>query len=203
MPKVSEDYKEKRRLEILEAAEKVFIEKGFSGTTMTDIVNATGLSRGGLYHYFSSTDEVFQAILQEQDRDVALYFERLGTEYEKIWDGINTYLTAVDNALTNPVNIIAPVNIEYFILGRHDKDRMDYLNSRLEQGSKMFAGLLNKGIERNEFKPFQSTETISMFIISVVDSLHIQAIALGYEKSHVQGQIEGLRIYLKQVLGLD
>ena len=46
--------KNKRKNQILEAAFKVFVNKGYSRTTMDDIVNSSGLSKGALYHYYKS-----------------------------------------------------------------------------------------------------------------------------------------------------
>ena len=43
-----------RKNQILEAAFKVFIDKGYSKTTMDDIVKVSGLSKGALYHYYNS-----------------------------------------------------------------------------------------------------------------------------------------------------
>ena len=70
-PKVPEAYLEARRTEILEAAHKCFMEKGFHYTTMQDIYKAASLSPGAVYNYFSSKEELFAAVLQEACRRVA------------------------------------------------------------------------------------------------------------------------------------
>ena len=55
---------------IVDTARKVFQEKGFKQVTMKDIVDACEISRGGLYLYFSSTSELFEELLkQEQERE--------------------------------------------------------------------------------------------------------------------------------------
>ena len=60
---------ERTKGEILSIAKKLFIEKGFASITMSDLCEATGLSRGGLYRHFSSTDEVFIALLTADKDD--------------------------------------------------------------------------------------------------------------------------------------
>jgi AcrR family transcriptional regulator len=50
---------------ILEAARRVFAERGFAVTTVRDIIGATGLASGTFYNYFKSKEEVFQAIRDE------------------------------------------------------------------------------------------------------------------------------------------
>lgn len=51
---------------IRQEAYKLFAEKGFKEVTMTDICEKTGLSRGGLYRYYSSTADIFSEILKEE-----------------------------------------------------------------------------------------------------------------------------------------
>ena len=55
---------EKKKELILERAKKVFLEKGFANVTMKDIIEACGISRGGLYLYYSSTREIFLTIFR-------------------------------------------------------------------------------------------------------------------------------------------
>lgn len=49
---------------ILEAAKKLFIQKGYDNTTVEDIMQLTGLSKGGLYYHFRSKEEIMDAMLQ-------------------------------------------------------------------------------------------------------------------------------------------
>ena len=55
-----------KRKYILKKAREVFAEKGFKDVTMKDVVDACEISRGGLYLYFSSTEEIFLAVLREE-----------------------------------------------------------------------------------------------------------------------------------------
>ena len=54
-----------RREQILRAAEKIFAEKGFQETTISDIVKGAGLSEPTLYEYFSSKEEILFTIPEE------------------------------------------------------------------------------------------------------------------------------------------
>ena len=62
MPKVVAGYKEEARKTILDTATEVFAEKGFQGATMDDVAKKLGVSKGAVYQYFSSKDELFQAL---------------------------------------------------------------------------------------------------------------------------------------------
>jgi AcrR family transcriptional regulator len=60
-----EDQKEKRRQEILFAGLSLFIHKGYSGTTIKDIAGAVGMSAGLMFHYFTSKEELYLALVSQ------------------------------------------------------------------------------------------------------------------------------------------
>lgn len=57
---------ERTKEAILWEAGRLFAEKGFKEVTMSDICERTGLSRGGLYRYYSGTGQIFSEILSRQ-----------------------------------------------------------------------------------------------------------------------------------------
>jgi AcrR family transcriptional regulator len=65
MPRVSQQYRDARRREILEAAGRCFAERGFHSTSMQDLFEASGLSAGLVYRYFRSKEELITALAGE------------------------------------------------------------------------------------------------------------------------------------------
>lgn len=59
---------EERVKEILDASFKVFLKKGYSNTSMEDIINETSLSKGGFYYYFNNKEDIFFMILEEDTK---------------------------------------------------------------------------------------------------------------------------------------
>jgi AcrR family transcriptional regulator len=64
------DIAAERRTQIIEAALACFTRKGYNNTTMDDIVAESGLSKGSLYWYFKSKDELFEAAMLSVFMDV-------------------------------------------------------------------------------------------------------------------------------------
>ncbi|MDI9519146.1 MAG: TetR/AcrR family transcriptional regulator [Bacillota bacterium] len=54
-----------RKKEILDAAKKVFLKKGFEKTNMEDIINETSLSKGGFYYYYKNTVDILHDLMRE------------------------------------------------------------------------------------------------------------------------------------------
>ncbi len=57
--------REERKEEILEAAARLFREKGFLAVTMEDVVRTTTLSKGGIYHYYANTTEMLSDLMEK------------------------------------------------------------------------------------------------------------------------------------------
>ena len=77
MPKVSDEHKQRRREEILEAAQRVFARHGYESATVRRLEEETGLSRGAIFSYFENKDALFVAVVAESsDRLVGIWLER-------------------------------------------------------------------------------------------------------------------------------
>ena len=74
MPKISEEAKEARRSQIVDAAVRCFARTGYYATTIEDIVRETGVSKGALYLYFPSKEALYLAISERWNggRDKAI-----------------------------------------------------------------------------------------------------------------------------------
>lgn len=70
MPKVSQQYRDARRDQILNAARRCFLRDGFHATSMQDLFAEAGLSSGAVYRYFASKDDVIIAIAEDNMRGV-------------------------------------------------------------------------------------------------------------------------------------
>lgn len=79
---------EKRQL-ILSKTLELFIRKGFHAVTMSDIVEECQISRGGLYRYYSSTDDIFRELLRANAIHTEEIFESMmgaGKPYREIME---------------------------------------------------------------------------------------------------------------------
>jgi AcrR family transcriptional regulator len=76
MPKVSEEHKQRRKAQIVEAARRCFARYGYEGTTVARLEEETGLSRGAIFNYFENKEALFVAVAAElSDRMTALWLE--------------------------------------------------------------------------------------------------------------------------------
>ena len=85
------------RREILEAAERVFAKKGFAATTIDEIAQEAEFSKGAMYVYFDSKEDLFFSLIQEKSDDIEERFRKVVESSDDPEAGIRelveTYLT--------------------------------------------------------------------------------------------------------------
>jgi AcrR family transcriptional regulator len=77
MPKISEERRVERREQILEGARRCFAEHGYEGATVARLEEEIGLSRGAIFNYFSSKDELFLELARrDNERLIRLWIDK-------------------------------------------------------------------------------------------------------------------------------
>ncbi|PRX45129.1 TetR family transcriptional regulator [Prauserella shujinwangii] len=65
MPRVSQDHLDARRRQILDGARVCFARHGYEGATVRRLEEATGLSRGAIFHHFRDKESLFLALAED------------------------------------------------------------------------------------------------------------------------------------------
>ena len=63
--------------QIIKASYDLFAEKGYEKTTVAEIINKAGTSKGGFYHHFKSKAEILEYITLSYVKDIQVYYERV------------------------------------------------------------------------------------------------------------------------------
>lgn len=106
--KFSEAEATARRAEILAAAAHVFAAKGYDGTTVRDLEEATGLTRGGIFFHFPGKRSLYLAMLRQMLLEEPLVQRRAAIEEAMVAAGsaqealLHTYRSILDWHLEHP-----------------------------------------------------------------------------------------------------
>jgi AcrR family transcriptional regulator len=76
LPRTNQERSDATRDSLLNAARKLFIERGYAETSTPDIVAAAGITRGALYHHFEDKRALFRAVVEAEGSAVADEIER-------------------------------------------------------------------------------------------------------------------------------
>ena len=99
MPRLTDATKAARRARIIEAAVSCFLEKGYTNTSMSDIIKASGLSSGSIYSHFSGKEDILNTAINERLENVKNLYAALpeGAGPQDILETIHTNQLVNDN----------------------------------------------------------------------------------------------------------
>lgn len=182
---------------ILDTARKVFVEKGFKSVTMKDIVEACEISRGGLYLYFDSTDQILMEVLQmEADETDDAFTEQIAREDSAV-DILTLFLKEQKKELLqNKDNLTVAVYEYFFTHGLNDKNNM--LRRQFDAGVRVIEKLIESGIASGEFY-CENPKGAAANIMYVLEGMKINAQTFGITEKMVDEQL----LYIMQGLIIE
>ena len=151
------DVSEERKDQIMNAAEEVFSQKGFSDARMDDIAEETGLSKGTLYLYYKSKDDLIIAILDRIFQREFKTIENLDlatiSASKAIWAFVET--TAKDIKVM--VRLL-PITYEFMGLAFRNKFVQKTFKAYLNHYLDILIPIIQHGIDSGEFRPADAKE---------------------------------------------
>jgi AcrR family transcriptional regulator len=144
--------KDARPQEIITAALSSFAERGFAATRLDDIAARAGVTRGTLYLYFSSKEELFKAVVRQFLLPIfARREEMLAAATGPTPDLLAKFILSFPEAIgSSPVSAIPKLVLSE--AGNFPDLARFYVDEVLRRGRRLVRGLLRRGIERGEFR---------------------------------------------------
>jgi AcrR family transcriptional regulator len=145
--------KEERPAEIIAAALETFAERGFAATRLDDIAERAGVTRGTLYLYFPSKEELFKAVVRRAIVPVIARGEEMVEHSQESSSALLTkILLMIPTAVAgSPVSAIPKLMISE---ARNFPDLAQfYLKEVIRRGRRLLTTIIARGIERGEFRP--------------------------------------------------
>jgi AcrR family transcriptional regulator len=151
--------KEARPDEILAAALASFAERGFAATRLEDVAARAGISKGTLYLYFSSKEELFKAVVRATIVPNIERVEALAASF----DGpsallLERLLLAIAGVVSSRLGAIPKLVIAE--AGNFPDLARFYLAEVVRRGLGLIGTILRRGIERGEFRPVDVDRTV-------------------------------------------
>ncbi|MEU5402436.1 TetR/AcrR family transcriptional regulator [Streptomyces sp. NPDC005963] len=94
--------REQTRATLLKESRRLFATVGYAAVGLTEIVQSAGVTKGALYHHFSSKAELFRAVLEEVQEEVADQVARAADAEDDPWTALLAGCQEFINAATDP-----------------------------------------------------------------------------------------------------
>lgn len=160
--------KEARPGELLDAALRLFVEKGFAATRVEEVAALAGVSKGTLFLYFPSKEELFKAVVREnlagrfpEWNEELDHFE--GDSAELVRYCLHTWWERV--GMTPASGITKLVMSE---AGMFPEIAAFYQKEVIEPGHELIRRILQRGIDRGEFRPLSMDYAIYSLIAPMI-----------------------------------
>lgn len=162
------------RDDVVEAAQAVFWDRGYSQTSVADLVEATGLKPGSLYAAFGSKKGVFLEVLETYNRGFIRHVGALRRHESGALAGLITILdTIIDDAVTGQDRrgcLAANAMLE---MSRHDHDIAERLRLHNERTRKAFAELVHTAQVQGDIEPGRNPEDVAVFLMNSIWGLRV------------------------------
>lgn len=217
MPKVSEGFHAQKREEILDAAQRIAMEKPLPHVSMKDLICACGVSQGAIYHYFSGLDEIWLGLVER--------FYRADDVLEHLLQVFSLELSPGETAcrsieilcenLHQTIPAYGKLILELNTLVQTNPQQYAFQNrpgvGRLDEMLALFESWCEKESQRGRMHPRVSRQQLSHWLSATYLGLRYQAICLQIQCSmtdlelaiHLSSQGESWKLSCLYLLGIE
>lgn len=145
--------KDARPGELLDAALDLFVEKGFAATRAEEVAKRAGVSKGTLFLYFSSKEELFKAVVRE---NISVRFTEWSTEIDEFQGSAADLLRLCMTTWWERLGATKASGISKLIIsesGNFPELAAFYQHEVIEPGNRLIERVLQRGVDSGEFTP--------------------------------------------------
>jgi AcrR family transcriptional regulator len=174
---------------ILDVAEKLFIEKGYTGTKTTEIANEAGVNHALLHYYFRTKENLFNQIFEQKAVQLlgcfAITFDKDLSFFEKIKVGIETHFELLSKSPKLPLFILREIVT--------DNSRKVYiLKNLLPVGKELYKKLkvaIRNEMQKGNIRPVKTTDLLLSIVSLNVFAFVAAQIFFDMDAEEDQGKI--------------
>ena len=166
-----------KRSMLVEAAARVFAEKGYAATRVADIAAHAGVGKGTVYEYFSSKEELLFAVFELINHDITVRMRTVLGGDEPTEEQLFNLLRLGAEVITEQVQL-QPVLLDFWAASRGSDFEARHREAvvatyHLFRG--MVSDFIRGGQSRGDFRSDVDAEAVAATVIAAVDGLGIQS----------------------------
>ena len=162
----------KTRQSIMDVAKKIFSERGYEKTNLTDIAEAANVTRGAIYWYFKNKDELFIDLckeLEHKENNVFHSIEFITDTDNSSLQQLREWLYSLSLLLRNKDNVDFLKIVHSVIWGNHGSAKVQKMIKEISANyKKNYVMLIREAIKKNELPDNIDVVQASDYICSVV-----------------------------------
>jgi len=180
----------KRNL-ILANAKNVFIRKGFAAVTMKDIIEECGISRGGIYLYFQSVEQIFMQVIEAHNQQKTKEATQYISKDKSLGQMIDEYLDKQKTRLMNLNNSFLIAMYEYRFAKRGDSNRV-FFHAQFTYTKNIILSILESGFAKSGITN-RDADALASSVVLLIEGISMLAIAVGVSEEFIDKQILSIK----------
>ena len=151
--------KDARPGELSSAALELFVERGFAATRLDDVAKRAGVSKGTLYLYFDSKDDLFKAVIREGIVSRIVEFEDRMRSYQGSSADLMRLLVKTWWQKIGATKLAGITKLMMSEAGNFPELARFYHDEVIVRGMALFTAAIQRGIDSGEFRPIELAHT--------------------------------------------
>lgn len=191
--------KAKRREEISLKALSVFAKNGFEATSISQLANAVGMSKGTLYEYFASKDDLIITSLSSWVEQMTVGAEQLILGISDPEEKLRTFVQASMAMLDeDPQAIQLMLSATQYLLKDDNVEKLQFLQEATDRFRADITNILLEGVSQHIFRPeiAKNANKIAINLLAYLDGIGMHY----HLSSHLFNLHEQIDFYLEQLL---
>lgn len=173
---------------------KLFSEKGYKDVTMKDICEKTGLSRGGLYRHYQSTEQIFLEIIHNlMGNQQNEFTEKMQKDTSAI-QILTEVLARYEKEMLDRKSSLSVAIYEFFSNPNVSKSNNSIVRQYLDS-KRMWVELIQYGMKRKEFKEV-NPEAVYNLIVFSYQGVRMYSTMIDIDTNITKGIIEQIKLLL-------
>lgn len=163
---------------VLDRAKEVFWQKGYNGTSMQDLVDATGLNRSSLYNSFGNKRALYNATLNKYKDESDTFFETCDCDTLSGVQVVESiFMKVIVSILSDPENKGCMLMNCATELSGTDRNLDKWLKGNLDGTTTRFEEYVKKGQNDGSIRKDESSRALADYLVAGLHGLRITSLS--------------------------
>jgi AcrR family transcriptional regulator len=184
----------------MDSAELLFSTKGFNGTSMNDIVKASGFSKGAIYGHFESKERLFLSLWE---RMTLVGIDQARQMFSPDETAVDKLLKVAEITMASSCDCppeVGRMQLEFMVAASRMKSLEPDMQKRYETIRTFLREIFEEGVENGEFKEGLDSEALTSILFAALDGLGVHYATLGIEFNAKRLQDTLMKVVLEGIL---
>ncbi|MEQ8672016.1 MAG: TetR/AcrR family transcriptional regulator [Aggregatilineales bacterium] len=192
---------EKTREMIVHEAALLFNIKGYDGTSMNDLIDATGIKKGGIYRHFAGKEEI---VLEAFDYAIRIRNQEMRDAMSRAENAVDGLLQVARTFLGLVTNPVIPGGCPILNTAIEADDKLPPLKERAQKAMDdvrwVMQYIVSNGIEQGELRPYTNGDVVATVVISLVEGALMMS-KLYDDTVHLHRALDHIAAYAETLKG--